>query len=392
MKRLLVLLLSLMIIMSITGCANNAAITIGSTEASAISSVEAISSAVTSENSVSTVSEGSSQKAPWPTQEWSKSSPKEQGLNPDILAQADARIADNYPNVYSLLVVRHGYLLYEKYYQGMGADNANPVYSVTKSVLSALTGIAIRENLVAGVNQKVSELVPDYFKDIDDAGKKDITVKNVLTMSGGLESIDSDYYSFFTSPDWMVYTLKKPFVDKLGEKFVYNTGLTHFLSCIITKTSGISTKEFAQEYLFSQIGINAKNWDKDSTGCYGGGAGLYLTPQDMARFGYLYLNNGMWNGKQVIPAEWVEESSQKQISVQTGVDYGYLFWLGDIKNTKTGNKILNYQATGAGGQKIAIFPELDMVVVVTANENASSKDGSDTQNIYADYVVQAVVE
>lgn len=392
MKRLFAFLLTSMIILSITGCANNAAALVSSAEVSSASSSEAISSAAASEDIVSTVPEASSQKAPWPTKEWSKSSPKEQGLNPDILAKADARIAENYPNVYSLLVVRHGYLVYEKYYQGMGAENANPVYSVTKSVLSALTGIAIREKLITGVDQKVSELLPDYYKDIDDARKKDITVKNVLTMSGGLESIDKDYYSFFSSPDWFAYTLKKPLVDKLGEKFAYNTGLTHFLSRIITNTSGISTKDFAQKYLFSQIGINAKNWDKDSTGCYGGGAGLYLTPQDMARFGYLYLNNGRWDGKQVIPAEWIEESSKKQITVENGVDYGYLFWMRKTTNNATGKDIFTYQADGAGGQKIIIFPEQDMVAVVTAGEHLSSKDGSDTQGIVTDFVAQAVVE
>ncbi|SDN90574.1 serine hydrolase domain-containing protein [Acetanaerobacterium elongatum] len=392
MKKLFVFLVSLITMMSITGCVNNAAAAVSSVEVSSVSSSEAASSAAVVESSVSAASEGSSQKAPWPTQEWSKASPKEQGLNPDILAKADARIAENYPNVYSLLVVRHGYLVYEKYYQGMSAENANPVYSVTKSVLSALTGIAIRERLITGIDQKVSELLPDYYKDIDDIRKKDITVKNVLTMSGGLESIDKDYYSFFSSPDWFAYTLKKPLVDKPGEKFVYNTGLTHFLSRIITNTSGISTKDFAQKYLFSQIGINAKNWDKDSTGCYGGGAGLYLTPQDMARFGYLYLNNGIWDGKQVIPAEWVKESSTKQISVENGVDYGYLFWMRKTTNTATGKDIFTYQADGAGGQKIIIFPEQNMVAVVTAGVNLSSKDGLDTQRIVADFVAQAVVE
>ncbi len=324
---------------------------------------------------------------PWPTKLWSTSAPEAQGMRSPVLAQADEYIAGSFPNVYSLLVVRHGYLVYEKYYNGMDADNANRVYSVTKSVLSALTGIAIEQKLIQSVDQPVAELLPEYFEQIDDAAKKEITVRHVLTMSGGLESIDKNYAPFFSSPDWLAYTLSLPFTDKPGARFAYNTGLTQFLANGIAQTSGMDAKEYAEKYLFSEIGMHCESWDRDPDGHYGGGTGLYLTPRDMARFGYLYLNSGEWDGRQVVPGEWVEESTKKQIAASGQTDYGYLFWLeaahDDAKNTDYNT----YRADGAGGQKIIVVPELDMVAVITANEYNASPSEADTQNIVYKYVI-----
>lgn len=337
-----------------------------------------------------TANGGSAQAAAWPTDKWSTSAPDKQGVDAGMLSNADKRIKANYPNVYSLLVVRHGYLIYEKYYQGMNRNSANPVYSVTKSVISALTGIAIREKLFQNVDQKVSEFLPDYFANADDARKKDITIKDVLTMSGGLEPIDSNYSAYFSSGDWLAYALGKPMTDQPGEKFAYNTGLTHFLSGVITKTSKMTTMDFAEKFLFSKIGLSVKTWDADQNGINGGGSGLMIRPVDMARFGYLYLKKGLWDGNQVIPQDWIAESTEKQISVSPGVDYGYLFWIETMKDTVHGKDYDTYRADGAGGQKIVVIPGLDMVVVVTANYQSSSIDKSDTQAIITDYVLPAV--
>lgn len=328
--------------------------------------------------------------ANWPTKTWSISTPEKQGVSSAGLEEADKLIKENYPNVRSLLVVRHGFLIYEKYYNGADRDKANPVYSVTKSIMSALTGIAIEQKLIKNVDQPVGELLPEYFKKIDNPRKKEITLKNVLTMSGGLETVDNNYASFFTSDDWLAYTLKKPMTDKPGTKFVYNTGLTQFLSNIITKVSGMNTKEFAEKYLFSKIGINAEHWVTDPKGYYGGGYGLSITPRDMAKFGYLYLNNGKWDGEQVIPQEWVEESTKKHITANESNDYGYLFWLKTLHNSANNKDYFSYRADGAGGQLIVQIPELDMVVVVTADVQVSSKNGKDTLYIVENYVLPSV--
>lgn len=325
----------------------------------------------------------------WPADNWSISTPELQGMDSAMLGRADSRITDNYPNVYSLLVVRHGYLVYEKYYHGVDGNDANPVFSVTKSVMSALTGIAVRDGLIGNKGQKLSEFLPDYFSQLDDTKKSEITVKNVLTMTGGLESIDSDYMSYFSSPDFLGYVLQKPLTDKPGERFVYNTGLTHFLSAVISETSGISTEDYAKENLFNKIGISVESWDTDRNGYSIGGTGLSLTPSDMAKFGYLYLNNGLWDGVQVLPKEWVEESTQKQVAVDAGLNYGYLFWLQTVRDEAKSKEYDVYRAAGMGGQYIMVVPDLDMVVVVTANSNNVSDDGSDTLDIITDYVIPA---
>jgi len=327
--------------------------------------------------------------AVWPKSFWSTSTPELQGVNPALLADADSKIKDNFPNVYSLLVVRHEYLVYGKYYNGMSENDANPVYSVTKSVMSALTGIAKRDGLISSTDQKLSDLFPNYFTQSDDLRKNDITIKNVLTMTGGLESIDSDYYSYFMCPDFLSYVLQKPLTDKPGDKFVYNTGLTHFLSAIISEQAGISTKEFADEYLFSKIGISVDNWQSDNAGVNIGGFGINMKPADMAKFGYLYLHNGSWDGNQVIPEEWIKESTQKQISAGDDMDYGYLFWLQTIRDNVNGREFFTYRAAGSGGQYIMVVPDLDMVVVITADDNLTSNDGANTLDIITDYVIPA---
>jgi CubicO group peptidase (beta-lactamase class C family) len=257
--------------------------------------------------------------------------------------------------------------------------------------MSALTGIAIKEKLITNVDQKISDFLPDYFKDVDNVNKKDISIRNVLTMSGGLEPIDSYYPGYFSSADWLDYTIKKPLIDNPGKKFNYNTGLPHLLSAIITKTSKMSTLDFANKYLFSQIGVSVENWDQDPLGYYGGGSGIYLKPEDMAKFGYLYLNNGLWDGKQIIPEEWIEESTKEQIECSSGLDYGYLFWIQNM-NDKVHNKTyFTFRADGMGGQKIVVIPDLDMVIVITANAQSSSIDKTDDQDIITDYILPSVI-
>jgi CubicO group peptidase (beta-lactamase class C family) len=256
--------------------------------------------------------------------------------------------------------------------------------------MSALTGIALREKLILSVDQHVSDFLPEYFDGQDNTQKKDITIKNVLTMSGGLESIDSNYGAYFSSGDWLRYAINKPLTNQPGEKFVYNTGLTHFLSGIITATSKMKTADFAKKYLFSPIGMSITKWDMDQTGYNGGGTGLYLKPVDMVKLGYLYLKNGSWDGKQIIPQQWVQESTSKQISASPGVDYGYLFWVQMLHDKAHNKDYFTYRADGAGGQKIMIVPDLDMVVVITANYQSASIDKADTQDIVQDYVIPAV--
>lgn len=327
------------------------------------------------------------EKAPFPTEEWTRAYPEELGMSSEMLDKADKRIKKAYPNIESMLVVKEGYLVYEKYYKLNNETKIKDTYSVTKSIMSALTGIAIEKGLISSIDDKVAEYIPEFSEYIDDERKKDITIKQVLTMTGGLESIDNNYTSFFYSDDWLKAALAKPLVNSPGEVFVYNTGLTQLLSSVIANVSGMSVMDFAKENLFEKIGMNVTYWQSDKQGSNGGGSGLCLTSQDMARFGYLYLNNGLWDNEQVIPAEWIEDSLKSHIKANDTQDYGYLFWIEKISDTVNSKTYSIFQAYGSGGQIIMVIPELDMVIVITCDRSISPTVKPMTRAIITDYIL-----
>jgi CubicO group peptidase (beta-lactamase class C family) len=322
--------------------------------------------------------------------DWKISTPGEQGIDLKTLSGSEKAIKNDFQAVTSLLVVRHGYLVYERYYLGNNKNDYTHVFSVTKSVISALTGIALREKLITGLDQKISDVYPEYFKNTDPK-KKEITIKNLLTMTGGLEPVDNNYGAWFHSGDWFEYVINRPLTSNPGEKFTYNTGLTHVLGGVIAGSAKMSIKKFADRYLFSHLGITNYRWDTDPKGNYGGGHLLYLTPRDMAKFGYLYLKGGKWGEKQVVPEEWVKESTRVQADPGDGRKYGYLWWL-ENKRDKVHNKQFSmFSAIGYGGQYITVIPELDLVVVITCDAYLPSNKGDATNQIIVDYVIPSVI-
>lgn len=296
----------------------------------------------------------------FPTEDWRTSTPEEQGMDSGKLADMLHSIKD-FSGIRSVLVIRHGYLVLESYRAPYDRDTAMNVKSVSKSFMSALTGIAIREKYINNVDQKVAEFLPEYFENADPR-KKEITLKHLLTMTSGLPTIEPDpkLFSWARSDDWVKHIIDLPMSANPGDKFEYSTGLTHIMSAIITKTSGLSTMEFAKKHLFEPTGIELERWTKDSKGIYLGGCEMYMTPRDMAKFGYLYLNKGMWNGKEIIPKKWIESSMKNQVrETRLGdrvTEYGYWWWLGKDY----------YMAQGWGGQYIIVNPRLDIVVVFTS--------------------------
>jgi hypothetical protein len=181
----------------------------------------------------------------------------------------------------------------------------------------------------------------------------------MLTMTAGIDWKEGSGPSPFDLENWK----KLPMRDAPGKRFEYNTMLTYMMSAILTRSSGMSTKDFADKYLFQPLGIKSYQWAKTENGYYHGGSDIFLTPLDMAKFGYLYLNNGLWDEKQIVPEKWVKDSTTKKISAPSdlrwaaGLDYGYWWWL----------PAKGYMAWGFGGQYIIVRPELNMVVVITGN-------------------------
>jgi len=216
-------------------------------------------------------------------------------------------------------------------------------------------------------------------------------------MRAGFDHERNNYFQIYNSSNWLKATIELPFLYDPGTKFSYNTFQTHLLSAIITKASGMSTKKFADKYLLEKMNIEVAAWEQDPQGYYFGGNSMYFTPRNMARLGYLYMSSGRLNGKQIVPAEWVEESltnythfTENNWGALHNYNYGYLWWLGEI------NEYEVFLAIGHGGQFVINFPELNMVVVTTA-EWYVEWDTADQQeqsilNIVADYIVPAVIQ
>ena len=308
----------------------------------------------------------------WPTDEWLTSTPEEQGMDATPLTELQDYIETHYSStIDSLIIVRHGYIVFEDYPSGFNPNTLHILHAVTKSFTSALMGIAIQQGYINNVDQKVVDFFPDRSIANLSSFKKAMTLEHLLTMTTGFEWDEWQYpYSdsrnglvrAITSGDFVQYVLDLPVVSAPGTVWTYCTGASHLLSAIIEEVSNQSTLAFAQEYLFDPLGITSVFWPTDSQGIHFGGSELHLKPRDMTKFGLLYLNNGTWDGQQIIPSDWVFNSSSTlyhQFSDEFN-GYGYQWWtwpsLGEV-----------YYAAGLYQQKIIVVPEDDLVVVFTAD-------------------------
>jgi CubicO group peptidase (beta-lactamase class C family) len=301
---------------------------------------------------------------------WPISTPEEQGMNATKLNQMVERIDALDLAIDSVLVVRHGYLVLEEYRHGYNQQRLCELYSATKSVISSLIGIAIEKGSIDDLNQKIIDIFPERIIDNVDSRKANLTIEHLLTMTAGFEWNDWDpskptSIDWVLSPDLTQFSLDRPMAYAPGEKWEYCNGASHLLSAIIAKTTGYTTYDFAREFLFSPLNITNISWLRAPDGVERGDSGLCLTPRDMAKLGYLYLKKGTWNGQQIVPAEWVAKSTTTHCSnccmpvLMCDEGYGYQWWT-SLKSTV-------YWAYGARGQAVYVAPELDVVVVFTAN-------------------------
>lgn len=325
----------------------------------------------------------------WPTDGWQASTPEEQGMSSAKLMEMEQHIAQ-LPwgqHVRSVLIIRNGYIVHESYYNpAYGVDQIVNIYSCTKSVSSALIGIAIEEGHITGVNETMVDLFANRTIANLDSRKQAITLQHLLTMQSGIAWDEWPYgpTSSFTymvdSADWVQYVLDRPMRDDPGTVWDYNSGGSHLLSQIINQTVGNSTRAFAEDRLFSPLGITNYQWDEDPQGVVFGAAWLHLRPRDMAKFGFLYLNNGTWDGDQLIPTAWVNESTSLYGWPYTQSEpygYGYQWWLN--------LEINGYLAIGYNGQQINVVPEHNLVVVFTADYEDATFAA-----IMRDYVVASI--
>jgi CubicO group peptidase (beta-lactamase class C family) len=276
----------------------------------------------------------------------------------------------------SVVIVKNGYIVLEYYGDHLGKNSLFEIYSCTKSITSTLIGMLVDKGEIASVDRPLSDFFPE-IKKMGDPQKAQIQLKHTLSMTMGIdwphsrnasESGEVYFPEILTSPDWNRFVLEKPVVSSPGTAFNYNSGGSHLLSVIITRITGKSAEAYARENLFDKIGIRQVLWSKDRQGNSTGGWGLSMRPRDMARFGFLFLNNGVWDGEQLVSRAWIGAATADQTGgFGSGGflmgHYGYQWWIGSA-----GTQITKFfTAIGAYGQYIFVAPAFDLVVVFTSN-------------------------
>jgi CubicO group peptidase (beta-lactamase class C family) len=324
---------------------------------------------------------------------WETVSLNSVNLDTNLIKELFERIGSNsYKNIHGVLLVKNGKLVVEEYFPGQDGngpyqtfkqDTLHEMHSATKSVNSILIGIAIDQHLIRGVDEKISTFFPEYSDIFTNKEKDAICLKDLLSMTAGLSwdewtypytDARNDAAVMASRADFFRYVLERPIATTPGTKFVYNSGISLMLGEIIYNASGLRADKFAERYLFSPLGITNYFWGKAPNGVVNTLGGLALRPRDMAKIGYLFLNGGRWQGKQIVSEKWVKESTKQQIGANQlptwflADGYGYQWWLGSFH--VCGQTVESYSARGRGGQFIIIFPTLQMVAVFTGwNDN-----------------------
>jgi CubicO group peptidase (beta-lactamase class C family) len=317
----------------------------------------------------------------WPTKGWSVAAPEAEGLDSgalaDVVEWAQAERVD------SLLVVRHGKIVLDSYYAPFRPGIRHNLYSATKSFVGTLTAIAIRDHLLDSIDHPVLDFFQDKVVANVDDRKKAITVRHLLDMTSGFEwdkGASESTLKMYKSHDPTKFVLDQPINTEPGQVFFYNNGNPYILSALITKLAGQNALDFAKKELFEPLGISDVDWGKpDAQNVINGQSRLFLLPQDMAKLGYLYLHNGEWDGKQVIPASWVERARAGVIDAgYGGFRYANLLWSLPGEGA--------YLALGAHDQLIIVIPNADIVAVLTA----ALPNGTISPNDLVDYIVKCI--
>jgi len=301
---------------------------------------------------------------------WQVATPAGQGVDEAVLNTAYQE-AQRLPNLFSLLVVKNGYLIAEGYFNSAHMNQAFDTASVTKSITSALTGIALRDNLLTSVDQKMFESFPEINWQQLDSRKSLITIRQMLQMRSGYpwEEFDGYLNRLLSTSAWIDLAEEFPLVANPGSKFGYSNLTTHLAGVIVARAANESLLAFGKRSLFDPLGISVASWATDADGYYFGSGATMFTARDMARFGQLYLDGGAYGGIQLVPAEWVQDSFESYsgttyntdiLNAISQLEYGYLWWSG-----VSGSHRFNF-AWGHGGQMICVIQDLDMVIVTTA--------------------------
>lgn len=347
---------------------------------------------------------------------WAISTPEKEGMNLELLKEIVPKISNDYKGIDGVVIVRHGKLVLDEYFNGYSSEKQHKVFSITKSIVGALVGIAIEQGHLKSEDDSIKNYMGNYLTD-KNAALQNLTIKHILTMTTGIEWVElgdmnSQGVRLPYTNDWIEFVLKQPIVSPPGITFNYASGNIALLAPILKNVTGIQADEFADAYLFSLLGIKnyewvkmSEFWAKTEDGEIPGveepeslkfdalfsefpstQAGLKMRPRDIAKFGQLYLNDGMWGSMQILSKDWIVKSTQSQLNNK---EYGYLWRLTEYElNHK---KIKCFYGTGFGLQKLFVFPTLDLVVVITQqNYQRMPKGEKETQDILNNYILKSI--
>ena len=314
----------------------------------------------------------------FPDVTWAATTPEEQGMNSTVLDDMMQFIEDSDAPIRGLVITRNGYIVKESYWAYYTENTTHQIFSATKSFTGTLIGIALKEGFLDNVSQRVLDFFPEMTIENMDNRKGNMTIEHVLTMTTGLDwnewNISYDdpsnmYQQMFNSPNPIQFFLNLPTVYDPGTHWVYTTGASHLLSAIITRATHMTTREFAEQYLFEPLNATIGGWNTDPQGINNGGTQLFVTTRTMAKLGLLYLNKGTWAGQEILTEDYVTEASSFQVSTHLDSDYGYQWWIDTEHDV--------FSAQGSEGQYIFVAPEYNIVVAITARADEPGEDISD---------------
>lgn len=315
---------------------------------------------------------------------WSSTTPEAQGMDSTKLRTGLAKLGNN-ASLFSALVIRHDRLVAERYYHGSGAQRSNNVHSASKSVLQALVHISVAKGDIESLDDPVADYLPEYFGNAS-PDRKRITIRHMLTMRSGLDwTEDSTESQVEKTSNWVRAILGRELVSVPGTTYNYSSGNTHVVSAVLQKATRMSTCQFAHQYLFGPMGITAEHWGRDRRGVFSGGYNVYLTPREMAKFGLLYLHDGKWGGRQLVPHGAVRAAQARTTQVDDVFAYSEGWWM----QTVSGRSM--YFASGYGGQFVYVIPSADIVLVTSENtsDNSNNKE-INSRAFIRDYLLPSI--
>lgn len=310
---------------------------------------------------------------------WETGKAADEGLKTELFEKFFTALNAQDHKMHSMLIVRNGKLVMEEYFNGYDREKRQDLRSVTKSIISLLVGIAIEQGKITSVDDPVAKYLSEFSPALNpDPEKKLITIAHLLTMSSGMDCNDWDEKStgqedkLYKKKNWLDYMADLPIIHDPGSESYYCTGGVMLLTRVLLMAVGLDWRVQAQEFLFKPIGISDVEYGHTSKKKMPAASHrLYMRPRDVAKLGQLVLKWGQWEGKQLVPASWIEQISFRKTQI-SGLDYSYLWW--KLPFEKGGKKVDATCATGNGGQYILIFPEYDLVAVFTGGAYNSQED------------------